>query len=181
VATLVLLTGLPATGKSTLAGRAADALGAPVLGHDWAMAGLRPFGGLQAVLDNMDRVEARGVGWSVVWSMARAQLRDGRSVVLDGVARDTEVEATRSLAGEEGVRCLVVLTSCDDSDVHRDRVEGRRRAIPHWYELTWEQVARSRAGWVPPADVDLVLPAEGRLGENVERLLDLLSTAEGPG
>jgi predicted kinase len=178
MATLLLLTGLPATGKSTLAGRAADALGAAVLGHDWAMAGLRPYGELQSVLDAMAWGEARGVGWSVLWSVARAQLRDGRSVVLDGVARDPEVAGTRSLAAEEGVRCLVVLTSCDDPDVHRGRVEGRRRAIPHWYELTWKQVATSRAGWVPPADVDLVLGAERPLDQNVERLLELLSTDE---
>ena len=40
---LVLVTGLQGTGKSTVAELVADLLGAPVLAHDWAMSGLRPF------------------------------------------------------------------------------------------------------------------------------------------
>ena len=37
---LVLITGLPGSGKSTMAEVAGRSLGAPVLGHDWAMSGL---------------------------------------------------------------------------------------------------------------------------------------------
>ena len=51
---LVLVTGLPATGKSTMAEAAADILGAPVLAHDWAMSGLRPYPEIQRALDAMD-------------------------------------------------------------------------------------------------------------------------------
>ena len=50
---LVLITGLPGSGKSTMAEVAGRQLGAPVLGHDWAMSGLRPFPEVQAALDTM--------------------------------------------------------------------------------------------------------------------------------
>jgi predicted kinase len=40
---LVLVTGLPGTDKTTMADVAAAELRAPVLGHDWAMSGLRPI------------------------------------------------------------------------------------------------------------------------------------------
>ncbi len=83
---LVLITGLPGSGKSTMAAVAGRALGAPVLGHDWAMSGLRPYPELQDALDTMGVRGHRGVGWSLLWALARSQLRLGSSVVLDGVA-----------------------------------------------------------------------------------------------
>jgi predicted kinase len=156
---LVLITGLPATGKSTMGEVAGHTLRAPVLGHDWAMSGLRPYPEVLAALDAMGLRGHRGVGWSVLWALARSQLRMGSSVVLDGVARDPEVEGTRLVAREEGAPCLVVMTTCADADVHRSRVEGRQRQIPGWYELAWDHVERSRSSWVPPVGVDLVLEA----------------------
>ena len=95
---LVLVTGLPGTGKSTMSEVAAEALCAPVLAHDWAMSGLRPYPELQRALDDMDPPGHRAVGWSLLWALARAQLRRGSSVVLDGVAREPEVTATRRVA-----------------------------------------------------------------------------------
>ncbi len=172
---LVLVTGLQATGKSTMAEVAGDALGAPVLAHDWAMSGLRPFPELQQALDVMDPPGHGAVGWSILWALARAQLRRGSSVVLDGVARNAEVVGTRLVAAEEGAASLVVMTTCADIDVHRSRVEGRSRGIPNWYELDWEHVAKARASWVTPEDLDLALEA----GEPVTRNAQLLREAIG--
>ncbi len=167
---LVLVTGLQATGKSTMAAVAARERGAPLLGHDWAMSALRPYPELQEALDVMDPPGHRDVGWSIVWALARAQLRMGSSVVLDGVAREREVAATRLLAHEEGADSLVVMTRCDDSALHRSRVEGRHRLIPNWYELDWDHVERTRASWQPPEDVDLVLEATQSVEVNADTL-----------
>ncbi|HLM96350.1 MAG TPA: AAA family ATPase [Acidimicrobiales bacterium] len=167
---LVLVTGLPATGKSTMATVAAKELGSALLGHDWAMSGLRPYRELQESLDGMLPSGHRVVGWSIMWALARAQLRIGSSVVLDGVARAPEVAGSRQVAADEGARCLVVMTRCADADVHRARVDGRQRQIPNWYELDWEHVARSRASWVAPEDVDIVLEATDSVDANADAL-----------
>jgi hypothetical protein len=177
---LVLVTGLPGTGKSTMADVAATELGAPVLGHDWAMSGLRPYPELQAALDGMGLRGHRDVGWSILWALARSQLRRGRPVVLDGVARAPVVAATRALAREEGAPSLVVVTECADPGLHRSRIEGRRRGIPGWYELDWDHVARARREWEVLDDVDVVLDAAASVAENVVSLRHALTAWGGP-
>lgn len=177
---LVLVTGLPGTGKSTMADVAATELGAPVVGHDWAMSGLRPYPELQETLDAMGLRGHRGVGWSILWALARSQLRRGHPVVLDGVARAPEVGGTRALAHEEGAPSFVVMTACADPEMHRTRIEGRQRGIPGWYELDWDHVARARDEWKELGDVDLVLEAAAAVAQNAASLRDALSAWRPP-
>ena len=172
--TLVLVTGPPGTGKSTIAEAVATRLAAPVLAWDWAMAGLTPFAEIQSVLDRLERTQVRQVGWSVLRSLATAQLRNDRSAVLDGTARTPEIDATRRLADELGACCLVIATHCSDPAVHRARIEGRSRRIPGWYELDWPHVADFLAAWQHPDRVDLDLDAIDPLAGNLARLDRLL-------
>ncbi len=152
---LVLVTGLQGTGKSTIAELSSNLLGTPLIAHDWAMSGLRPFAAVQAALDAMEPPGHGLVGWSLLRALAQSQLRRGSSVVLDGVARAPQVEMLRSLAGEEGAQFLVIMTECSDPVLHRSRVDDRQRDIPGWYELDWNHVERSRKSWDPNMPVDL--------------------------
>jgi predicted kinase len=165
---IVVVTGLQGAGKSTIADGCADALAFPVFAWDWCMAALAPFEPLQHAIRTLDRTTYRALGWAMVLQGARAQLRRGRGAVLDGIARDEEIRAVRDLAREFQTPSLVALTVCDDLAVQRERVEGRRREIPGWHELTWAEVARTRREWTPPADVDLVLDSTQPISGNIE-------------
>lgn len=167
---MVLITGAPGTGKSTLAEVAAGALSASVLAWDWVMAGFTPFEEVQTTFRQMDRDSYRAVGWSILWNLAIAQLRSGRSAVLDGVARETEVERFRAIAAQHAVPSYVVWTHCSDRDAHRSRIEGRVRGIPGWHELEWTHVEAVRDSLREPDDVDLRFDAVARLVENEQHL-----------
>ena len=116
---IVVVTGLPGTGKSTIADAVGSRLGAAVLAHDWAMSGLRSFPALQDALDAMDPPGHRPVGWSILLALARSQLRRKASVVLDGVARRPEIDRCQALAS-------LPTTSRVESEATRD--DGPMRA-----------------------------------------------------
>ena len=108
-------------------------------------------------MGQLDHHEFRTVGWTVMWNIASQELSRGRSIVLDGVARDPEVAGTRAVAAQQGVGSVVVLCHLEDMDVHRARILGRARGIPNWPELTWEDVERTRRNWTSPVDVDVAV------------------------
>lgn len=137
------------------------------------MASLTGFADIQSALVAMDGPAYVSVGWSVIWNLTVAQLRLGRSVVIDAVARQAQIDHTRDLASENGADALVVLTTCADEALHRSRIEGRRRDIPGWHELDWDHVQRVRANFEPPA-VDSVMDSVDSLAVLRKALLALL-------
>jgi predicted kinase len=144
---------------------AAD-LGATVASFDWLMSGLRAFPDTwPAVEFPVER--QRAIGWSLLGRVAEQQLRRDASVVLDLVAREKPREAWAQLAASYGAAFHVIECICSDPDVLRERVDGRARSIPDWYELSWENVERSRAGYVPLAEPKLVIDAVAPFVENL--------------
>jgi predicted kinase len=107
---LVVVTGLPGTGKSTMAHHAGEILNANVLSHDWAMSGIRPFPEVEAAIAEI-HLGSRQVGWSILGALGQAELRRGRYVILDGVARNPDIEECKSLATEEQAVLVVVDTT----------------------------------------------------------------------
>jgi predicted kinase len=168
---LVVVSGWPGAGKSTVADTLGAALPATVVGFDWIMSGLRVLPGL------WDEIEApverqREVGWSLMSRVAEQQLRRDASVVLDLVARDAVIEHWRDLAARVGATMAVIECFCEDETLHRERVENRNRGIPGWYELSWEQVERSRRRYTPLRfEPKLVLSAHHPLDDNIARAL----------
>ena len=101
---LILVTGLPGTGKTSLAQMIAADLSAAVIGHDWVMTGLRSHPSVWGAMEHLDHREFRSVGWSIMWNIALAQLREGRFIILDGVARSPEIAQGQRVAREADAR-----------------------------------------------------------------------------
>jgi len=122
--TLLLITGLPGSGKSTVADQAAKLLGAPVLAHDWAMSGLRPYRELQQALDSMRPAGHQPVGWSFSWPWPGHRFAGGhRSCSMAWRGLRPSTGAGRSPPRKERYSFLV-LTECADPSIHRSRIEG---------------------------------------------------------
>jgi predicted kinase len=161
---LIVLSGLPATGKTVLATAIAVELRALLLSVDPIDSALAEVGVEETGLPGL-------AAYAVVAAVAETNLALGSSVVVDAVNAVGEAKTVWiELARRSGVRLLAVEAVLADSDLHRTRLAGRSRklAIP---EPTWEAVTLRAAEWVAWPFAPLVVDAGEPLGANVARVV----------
>jgi predicted kinase len=136
---LIVFSGLPGTGKSTLAEAIGRDLGVPVFAKDWLEATL-----VRSGLKPTSEEKSLGfAGYELLTILAERQLMLSQSVILDSVAASPTIRRTwRDLAEKYGADCRVVECICSDETLHRSRLNGRKRNIPGWHELEWSEVER---------------------------------------
>lgn len=130
---LVVFSGLPGTGKTTISRELAIRLQAVHLRVDSIEQAIRDAG----VAD----LDVGKGGYLAAQALARSNLELGNRVVVDCVNPLAESrEAWRSVAKLTGVRCLDVELHCSDVVEHRHRVETRVIDIPRLRAPSWQSV-----------------------------------------
>jgi len=160
---LIVLSGLPATGKTDLAAAVARELGAVLLSVDPVDSALASEGVRETGL-------AGRAAYAVVGAMAEQNLALGTTVVVDAVNAVGEAKTFWiELARRSGARLLAIETILSDRNLHRDRLSGRIREVAI-------AVVLRRDEWVAwpfaPLVVDSVEPFE----LNVARVLEAART-----
>lgn len=141
---LVVLAGLPGTGKSRVATELAHRLDAVLLSVDPIEAALRRAG---IAPDQPVGLAA----YVVADAVAESELGRGRVVVADAVNAVEEARAGwRGVAARTGATLRFVEVVCSDLAAHRTRLEGRGRRFAEIAEPTWAEV--QRLAWAPWAD-----------------------------
>jgi predicted kinase len=135
---LIILSGLPGVGKTTIAREIVWTMVATHVRVDSIEQALRGAG-----------IEVRDEGYRVAYAIAEDNLRLGQIVVADSVnpwsltRNDWRAVATRA-----NVPRLDVEVVCSDTEEHRRRVESRTGDLPDHTQPTWQQVlARDYHPW----------------------------------
>ncbi|MEM7098710.1 MAG: AAA family ATPase [Pseudomonadota bacterium] len=143
---LIIMGGLPGTGKSSLAKGLAASLRATHIRIDTIEQALRDFGIAPVTSE----------GYEMGYRLAADNLQIGQTVIADCV---NPIEITRTAWLEVGRRCDVrtiqIETICSDREEHKARIQSRESDIAGLVLPTWEMVlAREYEAWT---DADLII------------------------
>jgi predicted kinase len=130
--TLYIFSGLPASGKSTLAKELAKKIQGTYLRIDTMEQGLKDLCGISSI---------EGEGYRLTYLLAQDNLRLGNKVIADSV---NPWELTRKewnqVATDVGAHFQNIEIICSDPIEHRHRVENRKVGVKNLKLPTWEQV-----------------------------------------
>jgi len=135
---LILLSGLPGTGKTTLSTGLAAATGAVPLRVDTIETALARTGAMRLT-----------EGYEVSFDLARDYLGLGRDVIADMVNNGAwERQRWDRVAAETGAVLIPVEVICSDRTAHRHRIAARRSQSPEAGHPDWAAVcARGFQPW----------------------------------
>ena len=163
---LVVISGLPGTGKSAVAAGLAARLAAVHVSIDPIEDALLGSGLPPSWETGVAAYEAARV-------VAEQNLALGLTVVVDAVndsepARDT----WRAAAAATGSDLVFVVLELDDAVEHRRRLETRVRGLQNVPEPSWDDVTARAAAYAPWAEAECLRLDAGR---TVEELVDRLA------
>ena len=165
-AKLIVFSGLPGTGKSSLAEELGRSLAIPVFSKDWLEATLLRS---ELIASNPEK-PLGSAGYELLTTLAERQLIFGQSAILDSVAGTQSIRAAwQNLAENYDARWIVIECICSDESLHRIQLSKRVRSIPGWHELTWEDVEKVKGYFTPWTGerliVDMIDPYEQNLAK----------------
>ncbi|MCU1725970.1 AAA family ATPase [Pseudomonas sp. 7P_10.2_Bac1] len=130
---LIVFSGLPGTGKTTIAKDLVDTIGAVYLRIDTIEQAIRNSG---ALAHDVGRS-----GYMVANELALSNLRLGHTVIADCVNPVAESRiAWSEAASKAGAPLVNIQVICSDKNEHRRRVETRQVDIPGLTPPNWQSV-----------------------------------------
>jgi len=165
--TLVIFSGLPGTGKSTLANRLARELRWPILRIDDVVHNVPENAG----------VEFWDACVEVLLTLTESQLEIGLSVIVDSVFMNTDRHHAQALAGKHQAHFRPIVTYLSDERIWEQRLTARYIELNNPAVATWEQVQRQRThfrAWEP--DTALFIDAVNSAEKNYEAVLSFVTS-----
>jgi predicted kinase len=167
-AALLILSGLPAAGKTTVARELARRIGAVHVRIDSIEHAIRESGVATAALDD--------AGYRAGYAVAEDNLRLGHVVIADSVnPLPITRDAWRGVSRRAAVDAIEVEIICSDPREHRRRVETRNADIGGFRLPTWQEVLdRDYQAW--DRERVVIDTASGNVGDHADLLQAALRT-----
>jgi predicted kinase len=165
--TLVIFSGLPGVGKSTLADKLARQLRWPLLKIDDVIGQVPENPGIEFWDSKVD----------VLLDLINTQLELGLDVIVDSVFMNMDRQHAQELARKYQVRFLPIYVFLSDDKIWKERVTKRFNKLNDQDVATWERIQHQRehfAQW--EKDTALFIDSMDPLEENFTRVLDFINS-----
>lgn len=161
---LIVLSGLPATGKSAIADGIARARKTPVLSVDPIESAIVRAGIPQTF-------ETGLAAYLIALTLADRNLAAGLDPVIDAVnSVEQAKDWWRELAAKHAVELRIIECVVSDEALHRTRLASRQRSLA-FAEPNWDDVERRRAEWTTWPEPHLTLDALDSTDVNMAKAL----------
>ncbi|GCE15288.1 AAA family ATPase [Tengunoibacter tsumagoiensis] len=164
---LILISGLPGAGKSTLAESLVEKLSMPLFSVDPIESSIIKSGITR-------RFETGLAAYIVAETLAGEQLKHGLSVIIDAVNPVQEARAMWHNLARTHHATLIIIECVLERELHQERIASRVRNMHGIPELTWQDVEHSRKNYLPWTEERLVLDTANGHEENVQKALDYI-------
>jgi adenylate kinase family enzyme len=164
--TIIVIGGVPGTGKSTLAKALSKVLNIPAFSKDELEAAIARKG----LFSSKDM---RGVGFEIMSVLAKNQIENNNSAIFDLIASRSRVIEQWPQLLECEVKYIECI--CSNEEIHKERIESRNRNIEGWYELLWDDVLSIKSFFNPLMTERLTLDSMNGLSANIKLAVGYVS------
>lgn len=166
---IIIISGLPGSGKSTAAEGIAAKLKLPVFSVDPIESAILKTG--------LKRSFETGLAaYIVAETLAAEQLKLGSSVIIDAVNPVPQArQAWRDLAKKYNANLVIIECSLDE-ELHRSRLQTRVRNLHGIAEVTWDDVEKLRKEYTVWEDKKLVVNTAKSKDEILEEIMGYINS-----
>ncbi len=166
---LIVMSGLPGSGKSTLSEKIAERLKLPLFSVD-------PIESAVIKAGITKSFETGYAAYLVAETLAKEQVKLGNSVVIDAVNAENEAKQVWiDCAAHLKIPMVVIECVLKNTDLHRKRLEARVRGLHGFDEITWERVEERRKAYTPWQRAVLTIEMSNDPDENLKAALDFIT------
>lgn len=168
---LIVIAGLPGSGKSTLSEAIAKKLCIPVFSVDPIESAVISSGFKQSF-------ETGLAAYQVAAALAHEQLKLNISVIIDAVSPVIEArQMWQKLSTDHKARLIIIECINSDIELHQQRIEARVRNIQGIPEVTWEDVEKRRLEYLAWTEPRLTIDTAEDLDTNISKSLTYIDSA----
>jgi predicted kinase len=161
---IILISGLPASGKSTVAESISKKLKLPLFSVDPIESSI--------IKSGIKRSFKTGLAaYLVAEKLASENLNLGLSLVIDAVSPVKEARKMWLNLSKKYRAKLIIIECVLDKDLHKKRVESRVRNMYGISEITWKDVKKRQKNYLKWKDKRLILDTSNSQKDNLDKAL----------